>query len=344
MSFEGLKKYRFFTLPRDVIMSAALVFVMGAILTYLLSDIWKTREDYSFGYLMPVFVLYVLYDRWAKIYSYFSSPLEPGESANGGALQAAVGAGFGITAVAGIVLFIFFGLLFIIAQGRTSAIFPMTVGFSLIFFTSAYFASAKNLAGEKMPLKRRWDFVMLFVFPAFAWIISAPVFGVVEEKISLFLLSKVAYVVLNVMDFLGYVVELRGNVIHFPSGSVGVADACSGIRSLTACLFAGSFLAAVFLDKFWKKVALVASSMVLAFLFNLVRALFLSFWAYENGADSIAGFVHDAAGYFVLGMTVVGLLLLLPLFSLSPVPKEFRDVEDGGEDGENPDDDSDKKE
>ena len=200
MSFEGLKKYRFFTLPRDVIMSAALVFVMGAILTYLLSDIWNTREDYSFGYLMPVFVLYVLYDRWAKIYSYFSSPLEPGESANGGALQAAVGAGFGITAVAGIVLFIFFGLLFIIAQGRTSAIFPMTVGFSLIFFTSAYFASAKNLAGEKMPLKRRWDFVMLFVFPAFAWIISAPVFGVVEEKISLFLLSKVAYVVLNVMQ------------------------------------------------------------------------------------------------------------------------------------------------
>ncbi|MFR6034836.1 MAG: archaeosortase/exosortase family protein [Bacilli bacterium] len=32
------------------------------------------------------------------------------------------------------------------------------------------------------------------------------------------------------MDFLGYIVTLRGNVIEFPSGSVGVADACSGIK------------------------------------------------------------------------------------------------------------------
>lgn len=343
MSLEGLKKYQFFRLPNDVVFAAFIILVMGAILTYFLSDVWSTREDYSFGYLMPLFCLYVLYDRWSKIYAYYASPLDSAEKpSKGGAAGIAANLVFGAVGLAGVVSYAMFGFLHVAAQGRTPAIFPMTVGFSLTFFAVAFYASAKNSLGQAMPLRRRLSFLLLFVFPAFAWIISAPVFNLIESRISLFLLSKVAYVVLNVMDFLGYVVELRGNVIHFPSGSVGVADACSGIRSLTACLFAGSFLAAVFLDKFWKKVALVASSMVMAFLFNLVRALFLSFWAYENGADSIAGFVHDAAGYFVLGMTVVGLLLLLPLFSLNPVPEEFRDAGDG--DAENTDGESDKKE
>jgi exosortase/archaeosortase family protein len=98
---------------------------------------------------------------------------------------------------------------------------------------------------------------------------------------------------------------------------VGVADACSGIRSLTGCLFAGSFLAATFLNRLWKKVALVAASLVLAFLTNLGRSLFLTAWAYNYGPEAIEGTVHDVAGYAVLGLTLVGLLCLLPLFNLN---------------------------
>lgn len=30
---------------------------------------WGTREDYSFGYLVPLFAAYVLYDRWPVIRS-----------------------------------------------------------------------------------------------------------------------------------------------------------------------------------------------------------------------------------------------------------------------------------
>ena len=69
---------------------------------------------------------------------------------------------------------------------------------------------------------------------------------------------------------------------------------------------------------------MVALSMVFAFINNIIRAMFLSFWAYTNGPDSISGFVHDAAGYFVMGMTVICLLILMPLFTINPVPKEFR--------------------
>ena len=97
---------------------------------------------------------------------------------------------------------------------------------------------------------------------------------------------------------------------------VGVEQACSGIRSLTACLFAGSFLAAVFLDKLWKKVALVAAAMGFAVLTNLFRSLFLTSWGYRYVHEAIEGTVHDVAGYSVLGLTVVGLLCLLPLFQI----------------------------
>jgi exosortase len=137
----------------------------------------------------------------------------------------------------------------------------------------------------------------------------------VENAISLMLLRKVVTVVFTVFSLLGYPLIQEGNVLVLPLGSVGVADACSGIRSLTACLFAGSFLAAVFLDKFWKKVLLVATAMGFAFLTNLLRSLFLTAWAYAYGSDAIEGSMHDATGYAVLGLTSVGLLFLLPLFN-----------------------------
>jgi exosortase/archaeosortase family protein len=99
-----------------------------------------------------------------------------------------------------------------------------------------------------------------------------------------------------------------------------VADACSGIRSLTGCLFAGSFIAAVFFREGWKKVTLVTAALGLAVLTNLARSLFLTAWAYRYGPAAITGFVHDAAGYAVLGLTVVGLFALTPLLSVRLSP------------------------
>jgi len=107
----------------------------------------------------------------------------------------------------------------------------------------------------------------------------------------------------------------EGNVLILPHGQVGVADACSGIRSLTGCLFAGSFLSAVFMDRLWKKVALVAAALVFAFFTNLLRSLFLTGWAYAYGSEAIEGTLHDATGYAVLGLTCVGLFGLMPLFN-----------------------------
>ncbi|MBM3855092.1 MAG: exosortase/archaeosortase family protein, partial [Verrucomicrobia bacterium] len=124
-----------------------------------------------------------------------------------------------------------------------------------------------------------------------------------------------------VFDVLGLPIEQQGNVLALPPvdgkpNNVGVEDACSGIRSLTACVFAGSFLAAVFVESLGRKIILVLAAMMLAFLTNLGRSLFLTAWAYRHGHQAIEGAVHDIAGYAVLGVTVLGLLCLLPILNL----------------------------
>lgn len=313
---------RFNKLPANAKLFAASALVMAAAVCKILSYTWASRQDYSFGYIAPIFVLYVLWIRREEIFGYFLNPSP--EKPRSRAAEYLCGAFFGAMFACGIAVYAAFGLLFFLTQNRGVPSFTMTFGFSFSAFAMAYFASATDSAGNRKPVGERLKFTSLFVFPCFIWLVAAPLFGSVEEIISLKLLSIVAAVDYSIMDALGYLVTLRGNVIEFPKGSVGVAEACSGIRSLTACIFAGSFLAAAMLEKFWKQIALVISSMALAFFFNLCRALFLAMWAYENGSDAIGGAVHDTAGYIILGCTVAGLLVLVSIFNINPVPEEFR--------------------
>jgi exosortase len=181
-----------------------------------------------------------------------------------------------------------------------------------------YFGTPPGLAtgeGEGPRNSVRARVAALALFPACVWLISAPLVSAFENTLSLFLLRKVVAVVFFVFGMLGYPLVQEGNVLVLPTGSVGVADACSGIRSLTACLFTGSFLAAVFLDRLWKKVLLVVAALLLAFATNLLRSLFLTAWAYMHGSEAIEGSIHDLTGFAVLGLTCAGLLLLLPLFN-----------------------------
>ncbi|WP_309397997.1 archaeosortase/exosortase family protein [Cerasicoccus maritimus] len=54
-------------------------------------------------------------------------------------------------------------------------------------------------------------------------------------------------------------------------------------RSLTAYISAGTFLVAVFMDRFWKKLLMFVAVCVLAIVMNTFRYLFLMGWAYHYG-------------------------------------------------------------
>jgi len=292
---------------------------------------WRVKEDYTFGWLVPVFTAYAVYDRWPQIRARLAEAARAEPAAAGVRWMLNVAAALGLVAGA---LFFLLGAFYRAGAGTSQpGTFALTTGMMAIVLSLLFFnvpTRADRSPGQESPaeaprVKRglgalvaepRFRVAALFLFPVCVWLISAPLVSAVETQISLFLLRKVVTVVAFVFDVLGYPVEQQGNVLMLPKGPVGVAEACSGIRSLTACLFAGSFLGAMFFDRLWKKIFLVAAAMGFAFVMNLARSLFLTGWAYAYGPEAINGTVHDTAGYAVLGVTCLGLLALVWLLNL----------------------------
>ncbi len=283
---------------------------------------WRQKEDYSFGWLVPCFVAFVVYDRWPRITAALRACAAAGSPrAAGWVLPAAVHA-----AMAGGVVLFALGVLYRAGAGASQpGTLAISMGAAALLLTTL-FLQAPAPEGPPSPAvglttDARLRLAALFVFPALVWLVSAPMVSVVENDLSLFLLRLVSRIVSGVFDVLGLPIQQVGNVLVLPpvngvENRVGVAEACSGIRSQTACLFSGSFLAAVFLEKFWKKALLVVMAMVLAFATNIMRSLFLTAWAYYKGAEAMEKQVHDIAGYVVIVPTVLGLICLLPLLNL----------------------------
>ncbi len=285
---------------------------------------WRVKEDYSFGWLVPLFTLYAVYDRWEQICARLR------EAAAAPAAAGWVRWTLNVAATLGLVfgaLFFLLGAFYRAGAGTSQpGTLALTLGMVAIVLPLLFFnvpvagadAPARGAGSGVMALftEARFRVAALFIFPVLVWLISAPLVSAFESQVSLFLLRKVVTVVAFAFDLVGCPIEQQGNVLMLPRGPVGVEDACSGIRSLTACLFAGSFLGAMFLDRFWKKFVLVAAAMGFAFVMNLGRSLFLTAWAYNHGPEAITGTVHDVAGYAVLGLTCLGLLALVPILNL----------------------------
>lgn len=298
---------------------AALALAAGfmGFVTWDQSHWWSVKEDYSFGWLVPAFVAFVVYDRWPKITAALAACAASGSMRVRGWRAWVLGSGVGLTLALGAGFFLLGSFYRAGAGSSHPGTLAITLGMigvvvSLLWLNAPEAESPR--AGGFLE-DARVKLVAFFLFPVLVWLVSAPMVSIIEEQLRLFLLHKVVTVVAFVFDMLGLPVEQQGNVLALPNGSVGVEDACSGIRSLTGCLFAGSFLAAVFVERLWQKVALVVAAMGFAFVTNLARGLFLTGWAYSYGPKAIEGTVHDVAGYAVLGLTVVGLLCLLPVIN-----------------------------
>ncbi len=309
-------------MPAEFLAALVVALVFAVVLVLDQMYWWKLKPEYMFGWLVPFFVAFVVMDRWPKILA----ALRPaGESPLPVAARRLAGLGFGAAMTVGAIFFLL-GALYRAGSGVTQpGSLAMAIGFAGLLLGMLYFNAPQGRLGEG-PVPTGWwaairadarlVLVAQFVFPALIWMISAPLVDAVENQLSLFLLRKVVSVVSFSFNTLGYPLVQEGSTLVLPNDQrVGVEDACSGIRSLTACLFTGTFLAAVFLDRWWKKVLLIGAALALAVATNLMRSVFLTAWAYKHGSDSISGEFHDATGYAVLGLTFVGLLCLLPLFS-----------------------------
>jgi exosortase/archaeosortase family protein len=185
-------------------------------------------------------------------------------------------------------------------------------------------------------------------FPAFVWMISGPFLYLVDNKIKGELLTNVTEIVSGFMRLAGETITVRGNTIVFANqDAVGIADACSGIRSLSACIFVGAFLGAIFLQggfpgSLIRRVLLIVCAGFAAILINIARNAFLAFYALKHGSRSLEhdfwgmemgspqfsklGNVHDFAGNASMVLAFLLLLACVPLINRlgrsTPLPSQ----------------------
>lgn len=96
-------------------------------------------------------------------------------------------------------------------------------------------------------------------------------------------------------------VQLSGNVIRIPGQQLFVAEACSGLRSLTALISLGVLLGALFLEKWPSRLLLVALTIPIAILINGVRVFVTGFLVLFVSPEMGEGFMHTSEGMLMFG-------------------------------------------
>jgi exosortase len=153
-----------------------------------------------------------------------------------------------------------------------------------------------------------WAGVKHFAFAAAFILLALPIPAVVYDPIVMSLQSWIAAMNVEVLNMFGVPAQKTGSLIQLPNCTVGVDEACSGIRSLQSTVMATLFIGFLTLRRTGLKVLLFLIGIALAIFGNVVRSLFLSFTANGRGIEGIQTY-HDAAGWSILAFTAAGVIL-----------------------------------
>ncbi len=150
-------------------------------------------------------------------------------------------------------------------------------------------ASAKQLPGR----------ISDFIFPAGFFLVAVPWPSGLENFLIQFLTRGNVSATVEALGWFNIPALAHGNVIEVSAGSVGVDEACSGIRSLQATLMIALFFGDFFRLRFVRRLVCVLAGFALAFLFNVGRTTLLSFVAARKGTSAVADW-HDPASITIL--------------------------------------------
>lgn len=282
----------FASLPVSTRLSVVLLSGLTITLGLLLWPHWVHNADLSHGLFMPVVFLLLL------------------REARGGTLRF-LPAGFLTTAA--LTALLLAGLAALAAGGLYAASLGWShdlVGFTLTFALVLLLAAGLVvLAGESIRfLPCNWSTLVAIGL----WLLCAPIPPGTYTRLTLGLQLMVTENVLRALHLLGIAAVSHGNILELASTSVGIEEACSGVRSLISCIFAGLFLSASLVRRPWSRALLIVLSAPLALVMNFLRSLTLTLLA--NSGVHIAGTWHDLTGFAVLAVTaalLAGLALLL---------------------------------
>jgi len=255
--------------------AAAIVGLIAALYSFILPDLaseWWTVEASSYGMLIPPIALYLL---WIRRQTTLAIPAQP--DWRGLALVAAA------------------CLIFLLGQ-LAAEFFLARISFVLLLAGLTWtFWGLARLQTMAFP------FVLLLTMVP----LPALVYNAVAAPLQLFA-SRVAT---DIVQFLGVSIFRDGNVIHLATTSLGVAEACSGLNSLSSLVVGSLLLGFLENGSIPGRILLIVLSVPLAIAVNVLRIAGTALLA-DYQPQYAMGFYHLFSGWLVFVMGF-GLLWLL---------------------------------
>lgn len=278
--------------PDRLVLAGVMLLLLVAFFAGLrdLERVWATQEEYSYGYLIPAVVMYLLWQRRELI-----------------AATSFAGAWSGTALVAvGLVL---------LAVGQIA-----TLG------TVVQYAFICTLLGLVIAYTGWRGFKVLLVpFAILAFMVPLPNYLLREVSQALQLWSSQLGVVM--IRAFGISVFLEGNVIDLGSLRLQVVEACSGLRYLLPLMAIGFIAACLFRAVFWKRAVVFLSTIPITLLMNSVRIGLIGILSEFFGKSMAEGFLHDFEGWAVFMVCTAFLIGEIALLArIGPVKESLSDV------------------
>lgn len=253
-----------------------------------LSNIWQQSDEYSSGLLVPFLAVYVL---WSRRDTLARRPVKPSL--------------WGLVALLVAQAFRYFGLFFMYGSAERLSIIMTIAAVVLLLFGWRIFGRALTsliFLGLMLPLPRSVHAKAMI--PLQAWATSSAVFC---------------------LEVIGYNVIKEGNVIHINDTSVAVAEACNGLRMITAFFVITGLVVLLARRAWWVKLIVLVSSVPIALFCNSLRLTATAIAFTLVRGEHWERMFHDFGGYAMMPLAllvVVGELWLLRKLVSVPMEKQ----------------------
>lgn len=269
-----------------------------------MESVWSGNSDYSHGYLVPVFAAYILWSNRGSLRQPQSGNQnsKANQHTDSGLLLGAV------LMICGLAMRLV-GIYMRLRTLEGISMIPMTLGIITLIF-------GRQAARRGAPAV----LFLLFMVPLPSFL-SGQLSGLLQTIATT--VSTFAFQTLGIPAF------AEGNIINLSKGTIGVAEACSGLRMLYA-FFALTVGACMVIDRAWPEKAIIALSAIpIAIIANCIRIIATGF-AYEYFEPETAEHIfHDVAGWLMMPVGFTILLGVLGILDRLIVPDESLPIQSG---------------
>lgn len=249
-------------------------------------SIWLRSDEYSSGLLAPLLAVYILWSRRHKI---AGTPIKPSI--------------WGLPAFMVAQALRLFGLFFMYSSAeRLSILLSIAALVLLVFGWSVFRKTFTTLLFLSLMLPLPRSVHNAIMLPLQSWATSSAVFC---------------------LELLGYNVVREGNIISLNNITVAVAEACNGLRMVTAFVVITGLVVLLVQRAWWEKLIVLLSSLPIALLCNAFRLTITAVAFTVLSGEKWEGVFHDYGGYAMMPLALAVVVFeLWILMKLTTVPEE----------------------